>query len=270
MCRFLAYVGAPIFLDQLLVAPKASLIAQSLAAREAKTIVNADGCGIGWYGEREEPGVYHGVLPAWSDHNLASLCHQLRSRMFAAHVRSATSGEVASANCHPFVHGANLFMHNGQIGDYERIRRQVDALIPDDLYARRRGSGDSEAIFLAAVGRGLETDPIGAITATLRDIRRIMRAAGVEKPLRFAAVHADGQRLRCYRWSSDARAPSLYWRREAQGQVVASEPFDDAPGWTAVPPDTVLTLSPGAPMLAEALEVDGFAPALARQAIRAS
>lgn len=247
MCRFLAYLGAPIFLDTLLVAPKASLIAQSLSAREAKTVVNADGCGIGWYGERDEPGVYHGVLPAWSDHNLSSLCHQLRSRMFVAHVRSATSGEVASANCHPFTQGRHLFMHNGQVGDYEHVRRRDDALIPDALYGKRRGSSDSEAIFLAALGRGLASDPAGAIASTLADILDILHGAGSQRPLRFAAIHADGRRLHCFRWSSDDRAPSLYWRHDAAGLIVASEPFDDAPGWTAIPPSTHLTLDLDAP-----------------------
>jgi predicted glutamine amidotransferase len=241
MCRFLAYIGRPVWLDALLVAPTASLIAQSLAAREAKTIVNADGCGIGWYGERDEPGLYHGVLPAWSDSNLASLCRQLRSRLFLAHVRSATSGEVAAANCHPFGAGRHLFMHNGQIGDYEHVRRRIDALIPDALYPRRRGNGDSEAIFLAALGRGLDDNPQAAITDTLHAVRRVMHDAAITKPLRFAAIHTDGETLRCYRWSSDDRAPSLYWRRMDTGIVVASEPFDSA-DWTAVPPGSVLTI----------------------------
>ncbi len=242
MCRFLAYLGEPVFLDTLLVRPQASLVAQSLAAREAKTVVNADGCGIGWYGERPEPGTYHGVLPAWSDHNLASLCRQLRSGLFAAHVRSATSGEVAMANCHPFAQGRHLFLHNGQVGEYERIRRPVDALIPDALYPLRRGNGDSEALFLAALGRGLAEDPVAAVAATLRDVLAVMRAAGVTRALRFAAIHADGEVLRCYRWSSDDRPPTLYWRAEAAGWVVASEPCDAAQDWTAVPSDSVLTL----------------------------
>ena len=57
MCRFLAYSGSPVWLDTLLIEPESSLISQSLAAREAKTVVNGDGCGIGWYGERPEPGI---------------------------------------------------------------------------------------------------------------------------------------------------------------------------------------------------------------------
>ena len=255
MCRFLAYAGVPTFLDRLLVAPEASLIAQSLAAREAKTVVNADGCGIGWYGEREEPGTYRGVLPAWSDTNLSSLCRQIRSRMFAAHIRSATSGDVSAANCHPFTLGRHLFMHNGQIGDYERIRRRIDALIPDGLYSHRRGNGDSEVVFLAAAGRGLDGDPVAAVAATLGEILGVMRAAGVSKPLRFAAVHADGERLRCFRWSSDGRAPSLYWRAEAAGCVVASEPFDAGADWCAVPPGSVLTVDAAGATAVEPLTV---------------
>lgn len=260
MCRFLAYVGAPTLLDRLLVTPAAALVAQSLAAREAKTVVNADGCGIGWYGEREEPGTYHGVLPAWSDRNLLSLCRQIRSPMFAGHIRSATSGDVSAANCHPFAHGRHLFMHNGQIGGYEAIRRRVDALVPEDLYPHRRGNGDSEAIFLAAVGRGLARDPEEAVAATLGEILAIMRAAGVEKPLRFAAVHADGEVLRCYRWASDGRAPSLYWRPEPAGSIVASEPFDEAPGWQVVPAGAVLTLGRDRPARWSDLAIPHAAP----------
>lgn len=257
VCRLLAYAGAPAFLDSLLVEPGASLIAQSLAAREAKTVVNADGCGIGWYGERPEPGTYHGVLPAWSDGNLHSLCRQIRSRMFAAHVRSATSGEVTAANCHPFSHGRHLFLHNGQVGGYERVRRAIDALIPDALYARRRGNGDSEALFLAALGRGLDRDAVGAMADTLGEVVGLMRAAGVARPLRFAAVHADGEALRCFRWASDGHPPSLYWRREPAGHVVASEPFDAGPGWQAVPPDSALTIGPGGAARWDALTVAG-------------
>ena len=256
MCRFVAFAGAPTFLDRLLIEPKASLIAQSLAAREAKTVVNADGCGIGWYGEREEPGTYRGVLPAWSDRNLYSLCRQIRSRMFFAHIRSATSGDVAPSNCHPFAVGRHLFMHNGQIGDYERIRRGVDALIPDGLYAHRHGNGDSEVIFLAALARGLDTDPSGAVAATLGEILGVMRRAGVTKPLRFAAVYSDGEFLRCFRWSSDERAPSLYWRSEADGCVVASEPFDAGADWRAVPPGSVLTVGQAGHAALQAFSVE--------------
>jgi len=243
MCRFLAYIGVPIFLDSLLIEPASSLVSQSLAAREAKTVVNGDGCGIGWYGERQVPGLYRGTLPAWSDANLASLCLQVRAGLFLAHVRSATSGEVSMANCHPFAAGPHLFMHNGQIGGYDRIRRRIEAMIPDAHYGRRRGNSDSEALFLAALGHGLDTDPVGAIVQTLEATLLAMHEAGIDKALRFTAVHTDGIRLHAFRWASDAHPPSLYWRRMGDGLTLASEPFgSDQDVWNKVPPGSVMTV----------------------------
>jgi glutamine amidotransferase len=242
MCRFLAYTGKPVFLDTLLIEPASSLVSQSLAAREAKTQVNGDGCGVGWYGARSEPGVYRGTLPAWSDANLASLCHQVEASMFLAHVRSATSGEVSMANCHPFAAGRHLFMHNGQIGGYDRIRRSVEAMIPDDLYARRRGNGDSEAIFLAALGNGLDADPAAALSRTLAVCTRMMQANGIAQALRFTAILADGEKLLAIRWASDDHPPSLYWRQLDTGIAIASEPFGDAGDtWQPVPPGSIMT-----------------------------
>ncbi len=245
MCRFLAYAGPPIFLETLLIQPAGSLVAQSIAAREARTAVNGDGCGLGWYGEREEPGLYRGILPAWSDANLNSLCQQIRSSLFLAHVRAATSGEVSTANCHPFAYGRHLFMHNGQIPSYEALRRRVDALIPDDLYRHRKGTSDSEALFLAALGRGLGRDPARAFAAVIAEVSLLMAAGGVARePLRFASVHSDGTVLHAFRWASDGTAPSLYWREEGEGIVVASEPCGEAAGWHQVPQASQLIVEP--------------------------
>ena len=242
MCRFLAYSGTPVFLDTLLTRPEGSLVSQSLAAREAKTVVNGDGCGVGWYGERPEPGLYRGILPAWSDANLVSLCGQIRSRLFLAHVRAATSGGVSAANCHPFAFERHLFMHNGQIGGYERVRRRVEAMIPDAFYPFRRGTGDSEAIFLAALGAGLGEDPVGALKETLAVIGDL---SGSES-LRFAAVYTDGSKLFAFRWASDGRPPSLYCRADEEGVLIASEPCgSDAAAFAPVPPDSVLEIAEG-------------------------
>ena len=41
--------------------------------------VGGDGFGVGWYGERDEPGLFRDVRPAWSDENLKSICAQVRS-----------------------------------------------------------------------------------------------------------------------------------------------------------------------------------------------
>ncbi len=206
-------------------------------------MVNGDGCGLGWYGERPEPGLYRGILPAWSDANLASLCRQIRSGLFLAHVRAATSGGVSTANCHPFALGSRLFMHNGQIGDYARVRRQVEGMIPDAAYAARTGTCDSEALFLAALAHGLEDDPVGAFSRTLAAVEAL-KAPDAE-PTRFAAVHTDGERLFAFRWASDGQPPSLYARYDAGGVLIASEPCGSDPtAWVALPSGSLLEASP--------------------------
>src|SRR6267142_1094829 len=85
----------------------------------------------------------------------------IRSHLFFAHVRASTGTPTTRPNCHPFAYGRFLFMHNGQIGDWSLIRRRVEALIPDQLYKARIGTTDSEAAFLAILGAGAETDPVG-------------------------------------------------------------------------------------------------------------
>lgn len=253
MCRFLAYQGEPVLLESVVCTPCHSLIHQSMQAHEAKTSTNGDGFGLGWYGERREPGVYRDLRPAWSDENLLSICAQVRSKLFFAHVRAATGTATARANCHPFSLGDCLFMHNGQIGGYAKVRRQIEAMLPDEFYAARGGTTDSEAIFLAAMARGAKEDAAGALHSVLTDIRAMTNAAGITEALRFAAAFTNGETLWAFRWACDEKAPTLYWREDANGLHVVSEPWDELrESWNAIPQGSVLVAEKGkTPRVAE-------------------
>ena len=76
MCRWIAYSGTPIYLHAALFEPEHSLIVQSLRAKSSETTTNGDGFGIGWYNDREFPGVFKDVRPAWNDSNLLALSQQ--------------------------------------------------------------------------------------------------------------------------------------------------------------------------------------------------
>ncbi len=236
MCRWLAYWGEPIFLDEFLFAPCHSLIEQSLHAREAKGPTNGDGFGIGWYALRPVPGVYHDILPAWSDPNLRHLAHQLQSGRFFAHVRASTGTATSRANCHPFVHGRSLFMHNGQIGGYLRLKRRLEQSLPDELYAARQGTTDSELLHLAMIAAGLERTPMAAFRAMIELVESTMVACDVAEPFKLTAAWSDGDRLLACRYATDGQPPTLYWRANGARTVLVSEPLDDDPvGWQLVP-----------------------------------
>ncbi|MGL4440232.1 MAG: class II glutamine amidotransferase [Bosea sp. (in: a-proteobacteria)] len=240
MCRFLAYQGVPVFLEQFVSSPCHSLVHQSIHATEAKTGTNGDGFGLGWYGDRLEPGLYREIRPAWSDENLLSIARQVRSSLFFAHVRAATGTASTRANCHPFAHDRWMFMHNGQIGGYAQIKRKLEALIPDALYATRTGTTDSEALFLIALARIEDgAEPVAAMSSALADATALMSDHGIKEPLRFAASLSDGETIYAFRWSSDAKPPTLYYCEQPDHMVVASEPVDERRDcWQAVPANT--------------------------------
>lgn len=248
MCRWIAYSGDPIFVEDFVTLPQKSLLVQSRQSREAKSAVNGDGFGVGWYGERPEPGVFRDLRPAWSDENLLSLARQIRSRLFFAHVRASTGTAISRANCHPFALGPWMFMHNGGVGRWADVRRPVESAIPDALFRHRSGTTDSEALFLLLLANGLEHDAPGAFQRTLGLVERVMADAGIEEPLRFTAAATDGKTIYAVRYSTRIVPETLYVRAVTGhgGRLIASEPFDDGrQDWEPVPPQSIVRVDAG-------------------------
>src|SRR5438093_8176505 len=131
VCRWLAYSGSPIRLEELLVKRDRSLIDQSLHSRQGATTTNGDGFGVGWYEEGEPPRVYRSVHPAWNDRNLRELAAGISSPLFFAHIRASTGGAIQETNVHPFRHGRWLWMHNGLIREFPRVQRELQMQVAD-------------------------------------------------------------------------------------------------------------------------------------------
>ncbi len=251
MCRWLAYSGPPIFLDTLIFKPENSLATQSLTAQESVTTTNGDGFGIGWYGEKPEPGQFRDILPAWNDSNLHAVSEQIASRLFFAHVRASTGTPTSRTNCHPFRHGRHLFMHNGQIGEFERIRRELTLRIRPELFRHLQGTTDSELFFFLLLGHGLDDDPGAAFALGVREVLDVMAKAGVTAPFRMTAAVSDGESIHALRYADDDRAPTLYYgntegRQSGESVLILSEPLDQKTGsWTALPQSHMLSATDG-------------------------
>jgi predicted glutamine amidotransferase len=243
-----------VLLQTLVCEPPHSLLRQCRHAAQAHTETHVDGFGLGWYGDGARPAVYRDATPAWSNQNLKTLCSTVRSGLFFAHVRAATGTPITRENCHPFRLGRYLFMHNGQIGGYATLRRELETLLPDHLFEHRKGATDSELLFLLAIARiELGEDPIRAVIDVFEETARRVARARVGKPVRFSAALADGQALYAFRLSSDDSPPSLYLRSGEGGTVLASEPLDDGPEpWAAVPAGGVVKVTRSAYMVQQA------------------
>ncbi|MEY9485351.1 putative glutamine amidotransferase [Streptomyces calvus] len=274
MCRWLAYSGAPILLDGILYKPAHSLIDQSLHAKMGVETTNGDGFGLGWYGTHTiTPAVVRDIGPAWSNRSLQEIAGHVRSSLFFAHIRASTGTSVQQTNCHPFRHGRWMWMHNGAIAEFHRVRRELALAVDPELYLAIEGSTDSELMFYLALTFGLEEDPPEAVARMAGLVERVGHEHGIEFPLQMTVAVTDGQRLWAFRYSSQRASRSLFYSTRVEtlrslhpdleflremsdeARLIVSEPLGNLPGaWNAVPESTYGVVQP------EGDRMDGFTP----------
>ena len=256
MCRWLAYSGTPIPLEELLVKRDRSLIDQSLHSRLGATTTNGDGFGVGWYEPGEGPRLYRSTHPAWNDRNLRELAAGIRSPLFFSHIRASTGTAIQETNTHPFRYGHWLWMHNGLVREFPTVKRELVLAVDESLYPSIEGTTDSEALFYLALTFGLEDDPIDAVERTVGFVEDVGRKHGVEHPIQMTIATSDGQSIWAFRYSSERDSRSLWFSTRMdelkamypesvlqllsdETRVVVSEPLGDLPGaWNEVPEST--------------------------------
>jgi glutamine amidotransferase len=236
MCRFLGYTGTAVTLQSLLLDPPQSLLAQSYAPRrQAVGRFNGDGWGVAWCDPRRaEPARYRTTLPMWSDASFTSIAGVIDAPTVVAAVRNASVGmPVSQTNSHPFTDGTWLFTHNGVVDGFTgslgvSLRRELSV----GRAAEVTGSTDSEVLFAMVLDRmDAGAGPAEALADVVRAV--LERTTGRLNLLlaRQGELHAS-------------RSGDSLWVREGEtGSVIASEPYDEEPGWTEVAEGAMVSVS---------------------------
>jgi predicted glutamine amidotransferase len=254
MCRWLAYSGSSVLLKDALYTPAHSLIDQSLHSTLGAEATNGDGFGIGWYDAAPAPGIFKSIEPAWNDQNLRELAAHVSSGHFFAHIRAAIGSPVQQTNCHPFKHGRWLFMHNGYVAEFARVKRDLVLAVDESLYPEIAGGADTEVLFYLALTFGLEDNPPDAVARTIGLVEAVGRQKRIEHPFQGTIATTDGERMWCFRYSSEGKSRSLFFTKHLptlrklyperqilqelsdDARLVVSEPIGDLPGaWNEVP-----------------------------------
>jgi predicted glutamine amidotransferase len=255
MCRWLAYSGSPILIEELLYKTDHSLIDQSLHSRLGVETTNGDGFGVGWYGTNTAaPAVFRSIEPAWNDRNLREVAGHVESPLFLAHIRASTGTAVQQTNCHPFRYGRWLWVHNGLVRDFHLIKRELALAVDGSLYPSIEGSTDSELLFYLALTLGLEDDPPGAVARMVGLVEEVGRHHGIEHPIQMTIGTADGRNVWAFRYSSEGKSRSLYYSSDVrtlremyperprlqeasdESRIIVSEPIVELAGaWNEVP-----------------------------------
>lgn len=265
MCRWLAYSGGPLHPSTLLLDTKYSLIDQSLHSRLGATTTNGDGFGLGWYkDDLPAPALFKSIEPAWNDRNLRELSTHLSSSLFFAHIRASTGSPVQQTNCHPFRSGRWLFMHNGSLGGFINLKRDLIYAVDPLLYQGIEGSTDSEAFFALALTFGLREDPVAGMSRAVGFIEDVARKHDVPHAVQMTVAVSDGTTIWAFRYATEDTPRSLFVSDAVgalrmlypdapllatvtdEARVVVSEPITDLEGvFVEVEPSTVLIVQPG-------------------------
>jgi glutamine amidotransferase len=272
MCRFVAFIGNETIIDDILVKPSNSLISQSLHARETTFVTNGDGFGLGWYAKNisSEPAVFKAITPAWNNHNLLNLSSKVKTDCFFGHVRAATDGGVNNNNCHPFRWGNYLFMHNGGVGGFDKVKRHLRHKLDDETYEWIQGETDTEHVFalfiqnFKSIKNPTTEDVISTLKMTIEQINNLVKQYSEGAVSHLNLCITDGNKMFISRYSSNfniSPASSLYYAKGSKFKsrdgdaymndadygvgcvLVCSEKLNDHTlGWHAIPENELIVV----------------------------
>lgn len=217
MCRHLGWLGAPRSVASLVLDPPQGLLVQSYAPRRQKHgLMNADGWGAGFF-DGGVPRRWRSDKPLWGDASFASVAPALSSECVVAAVRSATIGmPIEPSASAPFTDGRWLLSHNGVVDR---------AVLP--LSAVAESTVDSALLAALVFQRGM--DVLGDTIAEV---------GALDPNARLNILAANGSRLVATTWGD-----TLSMLRLPDGVVLASEPYDDDPGWADIPDRHLVTVA---------------------------
>jgi len=243
--------------------------------------MNGDGFGVGWYDSvydeelGSQPCIFTSVTPAWNNVNLTRLAEKIKSPLVFAHVRATTAGSLSLDNCHPFVHGKLMFMHNGGIAEWATIKRRLQNDLSDVAFHMVQGNTDSEwafALFLSKLpdpgARSFSPETLRkAMLNTIAALNSFASEAGITEPSLMNFCVTDGETVVATRYISSRKdeAASLWFSsgttfsEYAEGGhykmskadkreniiMVASEPLTfERADWMEIKTNTMVVITP--------------------------
>jgi glutamine amidotransferase len=218
MCRFAAYLGEPVLIEDLLYEPDGALVRQAVDS-ELMSHLNLGGFGLAaWNSDAPDPRrplTYRvPTLPNF-DRNLRALAGTVRARALVAHVRGVvydSRESVGAQNVHPFLfEGASFALaQNGDLYDFARMRYDLLDHLNPVLTPLIEGTTDTEWVYALVLSQ--LADPFAAVDAdeaaravvrTLDILRDVRERRGIVTQSPVNLVLTDGSWMLATRYAYD-------------------------------------------------------------------
>jgi len=180
-----------------------------------------------------------------------------------AHVRAASFGlgaMVSESNCHPFCREEISFCHNGEIGNFLKLKKRIVSDLSEESFLQIKGNTDSEHLFAIWMDRYEEIKKknpdralLLATQETLKEISRLVEK-DIPAPTTINLGITDGSSIIATRFVMGTQPLSLYYSQHvsiireneaelkgslnlvSDGTMVASEPLGkERCLWSQVP-----------------------------------
>lgn len=246
MCRWFIYFGENINLENILYKHNNAIIKQSYKKKYTPFLeepnirdheVNVDGFGIGWY-IKNKTCFYTSIKTPWSDFNFKRLSKILYSKLIFSHIRAIkpfTSGLIHEFNCHPFCINNLLFMHNGDLKNFNDYKKKFINEIDTDIFKLLKGTTDSEHIFLL-INSYIKNKKI-TITNIKKSILKVIKfiKSITKEVFSFNIAITNGKFIIFTRYiNNDENPPSLYYKIDNKKILISSEPINFEDKWNYI------------------------------------
>jgi glutamine amidotransferase len=251
MCRLLAYFSKDKnILYDLIFNYEHSIIKQSylpaftprLKKNYLNCDINIDGFGIGWKNElNDEFCSYKHTIPIRNDINLCNILKSIKSECVFVHLRANTlnlCAPLSMMNTHPFIINEYMWMHNGKIGNFNKLKKILVASIDDDIFSCIKGNTDSEYCFGLYLTLLKKYNKVKA----MRKLILLIKKSKIQSFLNFVVTNGEWIiATRCC-VNTDVKDPiSLYYNNKLY--MVASEPLEKKNShWKLVPKNSFVLI----------------------------
>jgi predicted glutamine amidotransferase len=233
MCRFLVYWGdKTIPVSDWILQTENCLLNQSIC--DISNRPNADGWGFA-YRVGDEFIMEKSPQPAFKDENYKNKAAQITTDLLFAHVRRKSQGMISLQNTHPFIHQKWVFMHNGNIPNFEFYKEKLRLKFLQESDIDTLGTTDSEFLFRYFIHWFEKSENcdvqcilnlISTIIVELIDITK----DNMDGELALNFMLTNGEFLLGFR-----KNRTLHYAKLDDGVLITSEAIDNNLSWTEVP-----------------------------------